>query len=136
VAGSGSQCSCAGQGYEAVCAAAGRRMRSAHRRALQQAAPDLVGKNFAAKEPDWLWVANVTYIRSREDFVYLAFILDAYSQRIMGWSMATHLSTELVVDTLQLAITRCKPSPGLCNTPTEECSTPLCPAVSTSKTKG
>jgi putative transposase len=92
----------------------GRRMRAAHRRALQQAAaPDLVNRNFAAKEPDRLWVADITYVRSREGFVYLAFILDAYSRRIVGWSMATHLRTELVVDALQMAIARRKPSPGL-----------------------
>jgi putative transposase len=91
----------------------GGRMRTAYRRALQQAAPDLVGRNFAAQEPDRLWVADITYVRSREGFVYLAFILDAYSRRIVGWSMATHLRTELVVDALQMAIARRKPSPGL-----------------------
>ena len=91
----------------------GRRMRTTHRLALQQAAPDLVGRNFAAGEPDRLWVADITYVRSREGFVYLAFILDACSRRIVGWSMATHLRTELVVDALQMAIARRKPAPGL-----------------------
>jgi putative transposase len=56
----------------------GRKMRTTHRRALQQVAPDLVGRNFASEEPDrLLWVADITYVRSREGFVYLAFILDA-----------------------------------------------------------
>ena len=85
-------------------------MRTTHRVALQQAAPDLIGRNFASEEPDRLWVADITYVRSREGFVYLAFILDACNRR---WSMATHLRTELVVDALQMAIARHKPAPGL-----------------------
>jgi putative transposase len=91
----------------------GRRMKTTHRISLQQAAPDLVGRNFAAGEPDRLWVADITYVRSREGFVYLAFILDACSRKVVGWSMATHLRTELVVDALQMAIVRRKPAPGL-----------------------
>jgi putative transposase len=91
----------------------GQRMRTTHRLALQQAAPDLVGRNFASGEPDHLWVADITYVRSGEGFVYLAFILDACSRKVVGWSMATHLRTELVVDALQMAIARRKPAPGL-----------------------
>jgi transposase InsO family protein len=88
-------------------------MRTTHRVALQQAAADLVERNFASEEPDRLWVAHITYVRSKEGFVYLAFILDACSRKVVGWSMATHLRTEIVVDALQMAIARRKPSPGL-----------------------
>jgi putative transposase len=91
----------------------GRRMRTTHRKALQQAAPDLVNRDFGAQEPDRLWVADITYVRSREGFLYLAFILDACSKKIVGWSMAAHLRSELVVDALQMAIARRKPAPGL-----------------------
>jgi len=91
----------------------GRKIKSTYRTALQQAAPDLVERNFVAGEPDRLWVADITYVRSKEAFVYLAFILDACSRRVVGWSMATHLKTELVVDALQMAIARRKPAPGL-----------------------
>ena len=91
----------------------GRRMRTTHRVALQQAAADLVERNFASEEPDRLWVAHITYVRSKEGFVYLAFILDACRRKVVGWSMATHLRTEIVVDALQMAIARRKPSPGL-----------------------
>jgi putative transposase len=92
----------------------GCRMRTTHRRALQQAVPpDLVNRNFSAEEPDRLWLADITYVRSGEGFLYLAFILDACSRKIVGWSMATHLRTELVVDALQMAIARRKPAPGL-----------------------
>ncbi len=76
-------------------------MRTTHRLTLRQAAPDLVGRNFAAEELDRLWVADITYVRSKEGFVYLAFILDACSRKVVGWSMTTHLRTELVVDALQ-----------------------------------
>lgn len=93
--------------------ARGKRIRTTHRVALRPAAPDLVGRNFASEEPDRLWVADITYVRSKEGFVYLAFILDACSRKVVGWSMATHLRTELVVDALQMAIARRKPAPGL-----------------------
>ena len=59
-------------------------MRTTYRIALQQAAPDLLERNFAAGEPDRLWVADITYVRSKEGFVYLAFILDACSRRVVG----------------------------------------------------
>jgi len=92
----------------------GRRMRTTHRKAFQRAAaPDLVNRNFGAEEPDRLWVADITYVRSGEGFLYLAFILDAYSRKIVGWSMATHLRSGLVVDALQMAIARRKPARGL-----------------------
>jgi putative transposase len=91
----------------------GRRMKTTHRISLRQAAPDLVGRNFSSVEPDRLWVADITYVRSREGFIYLAFILDVCSRKVVGWSMATHLRAELVVDALQMAIARRKPAPGL-----------------------
>ena len=91
----------------------GRRMRTTRRLALRQVAPDLVRRNFAVEEPDRLWVADITYVRSKEGFVYLAFILDTCSRRVVGWSMARHLRTELVVNALQMAIARRKPAPGL-----------------------
>jgi len=91
----------------------GRRIKTTYRAALQQAAPDLVERNFVAGEPDRLWVADITYVRSGEGFLYLAFILDVCSRRVVGWSMATHLRTEIVVDALQMAIARRKPAPGL-----------------------
>jgi transposase InsO family protein len=88
-------------------------MKTTHRLlALKQAAPDLVARNFATEGPDKLWVADITYVRSQEGFVYLAFILDACSRKVVGWSMATHLRTELVIDALQMAIARRKPASG------------------------
>jgi putative transposase len=60
-----------------------------------------------------LWVADITYIKTEEGFLYLAFILDAYSRKLVGWSMADHLRAELVVAALEMAICRRKPKAGL-----------------------
>ena len=67
-------------------------------------APDLVERNFAAEGPDRLWVADITYIPSWSGFLYLAVVLDAYSRRIVGWSMATTLATQLVLDARDMAL--------------------------------
>jgi putative transposase len=66
--------------------------------------PDLVERNFAAEAPDLLWVAYITYIPTWAGFLYLAVVLDAYSRRIVGWSMATTLATQLVLDALDMAL--------------------------------
>ena len=90
-----------------------RRRRTTRRDGSAIPAPDLVCRNFAAVAPDRLWVADITYVKTEEGFVYLAFVLDAYSRRLVGWAMATHLRTELVVDALQMALWRRKPQAGL-----------------------
>ena len=60
-----------------------------------------------------VWLADITYVPTQEGFLYLAFILDAHSRKIVGWSMDSHMRTELVVDALQMAVWRRKPSAGL-----------------------
>src|SRR5208283_512936 len=72
-------------------------------------APDLVDRKFTAERPDQLWVADITYIPTWAGFLYLAVVLDAYSRRVVGWSMANHLRTELVLEALNMAIYRRKP---------------------------
>jgi putative transposase len=84
----------------------------AHRRAPPPA-PDLVKRNFAPESPDRLWVADITYVRTWEGWLYLAFVLDTYSRRIVGWSMTNSLKTDLVIDALNLAIYTRRPKPGL-----------------------
>jgi putative transposase len=76
-------------------------------------APDLVKRNFTPEAPDRLWVADITYLRTWEGWLYLAFVLDTYSRRVVGWSMANHLRTELVLDAVNMAIYTRRPSPGL-----------------------
>ena len=57
-------------------------------------APDLVDRNFKARAPDQLWVADITYVPTMSGFLYLAVVLDVFSRRIVGWSMQNHLRTE------------------------------------------
>jgi putative transposase len=74
---------------------------------------DLVDRNFLSSAPNRLWVADITYLRTWEGWLYIAAVQDAYSRRIVGWSMADHMRTELVTDALQMALERRSPGPGL-----------------------
>jgi putative transposase len=91
----------------------GKRRKGTTRRGKRAPAEDLVKRNFAATDVDRVWVADITYVATQEGFLYLAFILDAHSRRIVGWSMENHLRTELVVAALQMAVWRRKPAPGV-----------------------
>jgi putative transposase len=73
-------------------------------------APDLVQRNFTAEGRDRLWVADITYIPTWAGFLYLAVVMDAWSRRIVGWAMATHLRTELVLAALDMAWRQRRPS--------------------------
>jgi len=72
-------------------------------------APDLVERKFVATAPDQLWVADITYIPTLSGFLFLAVVLDVFSRRVVGWAMANHLRTELVLDALNMAIFRRNP---------------------------
>jgi putative transposase len=72
-------------------------------------APDLVERDFVTDGPNKLWVADITYISTWEGFLYLAIVVDAWSRRVVGWSMASHLRTELVLDALEMAIRKRRP---------------------------
>jgi len=72
-------------------------------------APDLVDRNFSATAPNQLWVADITYVPTAAGFLYLAVVLDAWSRKIIGWSMANYLRTELVLDALEMAIGQRRP---------------------------
>ncbi|MGY2011979.1 IS3 family transposase [Nocardia gipuzkoensis] len=74
--------------------------------------PDLVNRRFAAEGPDRLWCMDVTQHRTSEGWVYCAVVLDAFSRRIVGWSIAGHLRAELVCDALDMARWRRKPPDG------------------------
>lgn len=67
-------------------------------------AADLVARDFTAEAPNQLWVADITYIPTAVGFLYLAVVLDAFSRRIVGWSMASHLRTALVLAALEMAL--------------------------------
>lgn len=73
---------------------------------------DLVERRFNVDHPDQLWVADITEHPTAEGKIYLAAVLDAFSRRVVGWSIADHLRTELVVDALDMALWRRRPRPG------------------------
>jgi len=73
-------------------------------------AVDLVQRDFTADAPNQLWVADITYVPTWTGFLYLAIVLDAYSRRIVGWSMTTHLRTSLVLDALDMALHQRRPT--------------------------
>lgn len=76
-------------------------------------ADDLVRRQFRAPEPNRLWVADITYVPTREGFLFLAAVIDAFSRRCVGWSMRADLKAELVLDALGMAITQRRPKRGL-----------------------
>lgn len=75
----------------------------------REPAPDLVQRDFEAAGPNQLWVADITYIPTWTGYLYLAVVLDAWSRRVVGWAMATHLRTELVLEALGMAVRQRQP---------------------------
>ena len=74
--------------------------------------PDLVDRRFVAERPNQLWLADITYASTWQGWLYASFILDVYSRTIVGWQIADHLRTGLVLDALEMAIWRRDPSGG------------------------
>ena len=72
-------------------------------------APDLVQRDFRADGPNQLWLADIIFIATWVGRLYLPVVLDVCSRRVVGWAMATHLRTQLVLDALQMAITQRHP---------------------------
>ena len=73
---------------------------------------DLVDRAFMAAAPDRLWVADITYLRTWEGWLYLVAVQDVYSRRIVGWAWTSHMRAELVTDALQMALARAGPVQG------------------------
>jgi putative transposase len=80
---------------------------AAHRR------PDLVERNFSAGGPDRLWVADLSYLRCWEGLVFFAFVLDAYSRKVVGWQLAGHMRATLVLDALRMALWQSGPGANI-----------------------
>jgi len=83
--------------------------RTTSRDEAARPAPDLVEREFTAEAPNRLWVADITYVPTWEGFLYLAVVLDVFSRRIVGWAMAGHLRTELVLQALNMALWQRQP---------------------------
>ena len=86
-------------------------------------APNLLGQNFScdtqpgstahAKGPDEVWLSDITYLWTREGWLYVCAVLDLFTRRIVGWAMAEHMTRELVLNALRMAHKNRKPAPGL-----------------------
>jgi putative transposase len=66
--------------------------------------PDLVRRQFTAQDPNRLWVGDLSYLRCWEGVVYFAFVIDVFSRRVVGWQLASHMRTDLVLDALRMAL--------------------------------
>jgi len=86
-----------------------RKVRTTVRDETARPAPDLVDRQFTATGPDRLWVADITYVPTGAGLLYLAVVLDVWSRRIVGWAMAAHLRTELVLAALDMALAQRRP---------------------------
>ena len=87
-----------------------KQFRTTGRDETARPAPDLVDRQFTAAGPDRLWVADITYVPTWTGFLYLAVVLDAWSRRVIGWAMDTHLRAELVLAALNMAVALRRPS--------------------------
>jgi transposase InsO family protein len=76
-------------------------------------APNLLNRQFEVKEPDTVYVSDITYIWTHEGWLYLAVILDLFSRQVVGWSLSNRMSRELIMNSLRMAIWRRRPAPGL-----------------------
>jgi len=90
-----------------------RRGRTTVRVPGVRVADDLVKRDFQPAAPNRLWVADITYLRTWEGWLYLAMVVDCYSRRVVGWAFEDHLRAELVVDALEQSLQRRRPERGL-----------------------
>jgi transposase InsO family protein len=76
-------------------------------------APNLLQQQFKVQAPNRVWCGDITYIATRQGWLYLAVVIDLFSRRVVGWSMRTDLTRQLVIDALQMALRRRRPPVGL-----------------------
>jgi putative transposase len=75
--------------------------------------PDLVGRNFTPTAPNTLWYGDITYVRTWDGWAYIASVIDGYSRKVIGYSIADHMRTELVIDALTMALDQRQPADGV-----------------------
>lgn len=90
-----------------------RRFRLNYAPRNEAATPNLLGRDFTALSPNRVWVGDITFIPTREGWLYLAVLLDLYSRRVIGWAMSDCQNRALITDALTMAIAHRKPKPGL-----------------------
>jgi putative transposase len=76
-------------------------------------APDLIGRNFTAPAPDLAWCGDITYVKVWTGWAYVATVIDLHSRTVVGWAIADHMRTSLVIDAIQMALDRRHPPAGV-----------------------
>lgn len=76
-------------------------------------ADNLLERNFLPASPDQCYVGDITYIRTREGWLYLATVIDLYSRKVVGWAMSHRINRHLVIDAMRMAIVNRQPARGL-----------------------
>ena len=76
-------------------------------------APNVLAREFDVKSPDRVWAGDITFLWTQQGWLYLAVIIDLYSRKVVGWSLKSRMTTDLVEDALTMAVWRRRPGPGL-----------------------
>lgn len=95
--------------------------RTTDSRHTQRIAPNLLERNFITDTPNQVWVGDVTYVPTREGWLFLAVLLDLFSRRVVGWALSDTIDTELVLGALNMAVTNRQPPAGLVHHTDRDC---------------
>jgi transposase InsO family protein len=90
----------------------GRRVKTTWPADVAERPMDLVERDFSVSAPNRLWVADLTYVATWRGFVYVAFVVDAFARRIVGWRVSSSLKTDLALDALEQALNQRKAAPS------------------------
>lgn len=100
------------RGWRGVTRACAKRPSGEKRAARRDSSEDLVERKFDAEGPNEAWFADITYVKTRQGWLYLALVMDIWSRRIVGWSMGPNITAELADDALKMALARRNPPEG------------------------
>lgn len=100
------------RGWRGVTRACAKRPSGEKRASKRESALDLVKRKFEADGPNMAWFADITYVKTRQGWLYLALVMDIWSRRIVGWSMEPNITAELADDALKMALARRNPPEG------------------------
>ncbi len=102
-------------GWKGVTRACAKRPTGEKRTSKSESAEDLIKRNFKADGPNKAWFADITYVKTRQGWLYLAVVIDIWSRMAVGWSMGPDITAELADDALKMAIARRRPPEGCCH---------------------
>lgn len=100
------------RGWRSVTRACAKRPSGEKRASKRESALDLVGRRFEAGGPNMAWFSDITYVKTRQGWLYLALVMDIWLRRIVGWSMGPSITAELADEALKMALVRRNPPEG------------------------